>query len=121
MYTYRPDVNGEPHKAPWFRYKNSAKVLKKDVTHLTTTEYIEALQSEFINEDSTHTNDPFLSSLPSLSLEQYRHNPNKLSVVSQIYHDLLYDTKTFDVNPISCCNNNKDSKQCIYVKKALFT
>lgn len=60
--------------------------------------------------------------MPSLSLdklEQYRHNPNKLSIVTQIYHDLLCDTKIFDVNPIFCPDNDGD-EDCEFINRAPF-
>ena len=114
---HRFDIKGEPHKAPYFAYKNSIKSLKKDISHLSLEQYIEALKPP-IELDQTNTSIPILSSLP-LSLDQFRHNPNKLSVVSQIYHELLCNTKSFDVKPV-CCHKNLGEDMCSFSRHSLF-
>ena len=123
-YVYRFDLDGKPFKAPWFRYKNSTKQLRRSISHLSIPQYLEALKEQFESDDDTSESAPSTStSLPSLSvekLEQYRHNPDKLSIVTQIYHDLLCDTKIFDVNPI-CCSDNDGDETCELIKRAPFT
>ena len=124
------DTNGEPHKAPWFKYKNSTKSLKRDLSDTPLSEYLQAFKplSECLedsnNNNNNNNNAAHRLPLPDLelALDQYRHNPDKLSVLSQIYHDLLYTTTRFTVKPKFCSNaNDDDTSVCSFQKRGLCT
>ena len=177
-------MHGEAHKAPWWKYKNGTKFMKRNLSVKPFPEYLKAFKhaqykypahyewpqtAQTINEDektmpdddelsnpslinisdvstnthtnvasnSTHINVPSNSThinvpstaddmhLPSLDiLDAYSYdNPNKLSQLSHIYHDLLYIPTLFDVKPERCSqeNNNNNDSHCSFRRKNVFT